>query len=64
MAEKKFIGNCKAGKYPDQVDIGLKTEHIDMLVDAIAASTTGWVNLRLSKGKESGKPYIELLESK
>ncbi len=59
MADKKFIGRCKPGKYPEQVDIGLKQEDLDAMQNAMSAA--GWVNLRLSKGKESGKPYMELL---
>lgn len=61
MATKNFIGNCKPGKYPEQVDIGLKIDDVQKLLEAVQSSSTGWVNLRLSKGKESGKPYMELL---
>jgi len=64
MADKKFIGKCSLGKYPDQVEIGLTRDHIQALNEAIDSSTTGWINLRINKGKDSGKPYCELLEVK
>ncbi len=64
MADKKFIGKCKPGKYPDQVEIRLTREHIQVLNEAIELSSSGWINLRINKGKDSGKPYCELLEVK
>ena len=59
MADKIFIGNCKAGKYPDQVDVGFNKEHIDKLYAAL--NDKGWVNVRVNKGKDSGKPYMEIV---
>ena len=59
MTEKIFIGNCKAGKFPDQVEIGFTKEHIDKLYAAL--NEKGWVNTRVNKGKESGKPYMEIV---
>lgn len=62
--EKDFIGYCKPGKYDDQVEIGLSPEHIKRIVAMGASSEKGWCNLRLSKGKDSGKPYMVILQSK
>jgi len=59
--EKKFIGNTKAGKYPDQVEIGLQLKDIDMLKASL--NDKGWVNIRVNKGKESGKPYAEIVQA-
>ena len=59
MADKIFIGNCKAGKYPDQVEIGFTKDHIALLTKHL--NEKGWVNARLNKGKDSGKPYLEIV---
>jgi len=59
MADKKFIGNTKAGKYPDQIEIGLQQKDIDLLQSSL--NEKGWVNVRVNKGKESGKPYAEIV---
>lgn len=59
MADKKFIGNTKPGKYPDQVESGLQQKDIDLLQANL--KDKGWVNIRVNKGKESGKPYIEIV---
>jgi hypothetical protein len=57
--EKIFIGRCVTGKYPDQVDIGFTQEHIDKLTQHL--NEKGWVNCRVNKGKDSGKPYMEIV---
>ena len=31
MADKRFIGKTKDGKYPDQIEIGLQQKDIDLL---------------------------------
>lgn len=62
MADKTFVGNCKPGKYPDQVDIGFKADDLNLLISSL--NERGYVNLRLNKGKESGKPYLELVTPK
>lgn len=59
MADKKFIGRTKEGKYPDQVEIGLQQKDIDLLIANI--NDKGYVNIRVNKGKESGKPYAEIV---
>ena len=61
MADKIFIGNCKAGKYPDQVDIGFNKEHLDKMYAAL--NDKGWMNVRVNKGKDSGKPYMEIVQA-
>lgn len=62
MNEKKFIGRCKPGKFENQVDVGIKREDLEFLLNNLNAD--GWVNLRLNKGKDSGKPYIEFVQPK
>ncbi len=59
MADKKFIGRTKEGKYPDQVEIVLQQKDIDLLIANI--NDKGYVNIRVNKGKESGKPYAEIV---
>ena len=56
--DKKFVGSCKDGKYPDQVLIGLQRKDLDELIANI--NDRGWVNIRLSKSK-AGKPYTEII---
>jgi hypothetical protein len=56
--EKVFVGRCKEGKYPDQIEIGLTKDDLLKLQENL--SDKGWVNLRLNKGKTSGKPYLEI----
>jgi hypothetical protein len=58
MAEKKFIGKTKEGKYPDQIEIGIQQKDIDLLQ---ANLKNGWVNIRINKGRESGRPYSEVV---
>lgn len=60
MADKKFIGRTKAGKYPDQIEIGLQQKDIDLLQQNLK---NGWVNIRANKGRESGKYYSEIIVS-
>lgn len=55
MADKRFIGKTKDGKYPDQIEIGLQQKDIDLLQANL--SEKGWVNIRINKGKDSGKLY-------
>jgi len=57
--EKKFIGKTKLGKYPDQVEIGIQQKDIDLLQKELDANGTGWTNIRVNKGKDSGKLYSE-----
>lgn len=59
MEDKKFIGTTKAGKYPDQIEIGLQQKDIDLLQANL--SEKGWVNIRINKGKDSGKLYSEVV---
>jgi len=59
--EKKFVGRTKLGKYPDQVEIGLQQKDIDLLQANLSQS--GWVNIRINKGKDSGKLYSEIITS-
>jgi hypothetical protein len=59
MADKKFVGKTKLGKYPDQVEIGLQQKDIDLLQSNLSQS--GWVNIRINKGKDSGKLYSEII---
>lgn len=59
MADKKFIGKTKDGKYPDQIEIGLQQKDIDLLQANL--SEKGWVNIRINKGRESGKLYSEVI---
>lgn len=59
MADKNFVGRCKPGKYEDQVEIGFTRDDIQKLFDAL--NENGWTNLRVSKGKTSGKPYAEII---
>jgi hypothetical protein len=61
MADKKFVGRTKLGKYPDQVEIGLQQNDIDLLQANLSQS--GWVNIRVNKGKDSGKLYSEIITS-
>lgn len=58
MADKKFVGRSKSGKYPEQVEIGLQQKDIDLLQENMKS---GWVNIRVNKGKDSGKPYAEIV---
>jgi len=58
MADKKFIGKTKEGKYPDQIEIGIQQKDIDLLQ---ANLKNGWVNIRINKGRESGKLYSEVV---
>lgn len=58
MADKKFIGKTKEGKYPNQIEIGLQQKDIDLLQ---ANLNNGWVNIRVNKGKDSGKLYSEVV---
>ncbi len=60
-ATKKFIGRSKLGKYENQVDIGLQQKDIDLLEESLRNGGTGWVNIRVNKGKDSGKPYAEIV---
>jgi|JI8StandDraft_1071087.scaffolds.fasta_scaffold605918_2 predicted transcriptional regulator len=59
MADKRFIGKTKDGKYPDQIEIGLQQKDIDLLQANL--SEKGWVNIRINKGKDSGKLYSEVV---
>jgi hypothetical protein len=59
MADKKFVGSCKPGKFENQVDIGFQQKDLDAMQNAM--NEKGWVNVRLNCGKDSGKPYIELI---
>lgn len=59
MADKKFIGRCKPGKYEDQVEIGLTRDDIEKLSNNL--NEKGWVNVRVSKSKEKGTPYAEII---
>ena len=59
MADKKFVGKTKEGKYPDQVEIGFQQKDLDLLQQSI--NEKGWVNIRVNKGRESGKYYTEIL---
>lgn len=59
MADKRFIGKTKEGKYPDQIEIGLQQKDIDLLQANL--SEKGWVNIRINKGRESGKLYSEVV---
>lgn len=59
MSDKKFIGSCKPGKFPEQIEIGLRRDDLDFLLQNLNQS--GYVNLRINKGRESGKPYCEYL---
>lgn len=59
MADKKFVGRCKPGKFPDQVEIGLTMADIQLLMDNL--NEKGYTNVRINKGKESGKPYAEII---
>jgi len=59
MTDKIFVGRCVAGKYPEQVDIGFTKEHLDLLYSHL--NEKGWVNARVNKGKDSGKPYMEIV---
>lgn len=61
MADKKFIGKTKLGKYPDQVEIGIQQKDIDLLQKELDSKGTGWVNIRMNKGKDSGKLYSEVV---
>ena len=57
--EKLFVGRCKPGKYPDQIEIGLTRDDIQKLFDAL--NEKGYTNVRINKGKDSGKPYAEII---
>ena len=59
--EKQFVGRCKLGKYPDQIEIGWTQADIDKLQASLNTNGTGWTNTRLNKGKDSGKPYMEIV---
>jgi hypothetical protein len=61
MRDKKFVGRSKPGKYPDQVEIGLQQKDLDLLQESLTNGGTGWVNIRVNKGKDSGKPYAEIV---
>ena len=61
MADKKFIGKTKLGKYPDQVEIGIQQKDIDLLQQSLTNGGTGWTNIRVNKGKDSGKLYSEVV---
>lgn len=58
MTDRKFIGNCKPGKFDNQTEIGLQSKDIETLREHL--NDRGWVNLRVSKNKE-GKPYCEII---
>lgn len=60
MSDKKFIGNCKPGKFPEQIEMGLRKEDVQFLMDNL--NDKGWVNLRINKGRDSGKPYCEFIQ--
>ena len=57
--EKNFVGRCKPGKYPDQIEIGFTKDDLDKMYAAL--NEKGWMNTRVNKGKESGKPYMEII---
>ena len=59
MTEKQFVGRCKPGKFADQVDIGFTKDDLFKLNSML--NEKGWVNVRLNKGKDSGKPYLEIV---
>ena len=61
MRDKKFVGRSKPGKYPDQAEIGLQQKDLDLLQESLTNGGTGWVNIRVNKGKDTGKPYAEIL---
>jgi hypothetical protein len=58
---KQFIGRCKAGKYENQVEIGFTIDDLRKLEESL--NEKGWVNIRINKGKESGKVYAEIVPS-
>jgi hypothetical protein len=60
MADKIFIGRCKAGKFPDQVDIGFTQKDIDALQANL--NDKGWVNARVNKSRDKGTPYMEIVQ--
>ena len=59
MADKKFVGRTKEGKYPNQIEIGMQQKDLDLLQSSML---NGWVNIRINKGKDSGKLYSEIVE--
>lgn len=56
----KFVGNVKAGKFEDTFDIGFSRDHLQFMMEHL--NDKGWVNIRMSKGKISGKPYMAINE--
>jgi len=59
MTDKKFVGRCKPGKFPNQVEIGLTRDDIQKLLDNI--NEKGFINIRVSKSKDKGVPYAEII---
>lgn len=57
--DKKFVGRCSNGKYDGQVEIGLTRDDLTLLTNSL--NERGWVNIRVSKGRDSGKPYAEII---
>jgi hypothetical protein len=58
--DKQFIGRCKAGKYENQIEIGFTIDDLRKLKESL--NDKGWVNIRVNKGKESGKVYAEIVK--
>lgn len=57
--DKKFVGRCKPGKYDGQVDVGFTRDDLKLLEQNLNGK--GYVNCRVNRGKESGKPYMEIV---